>query len=144
MKSADTGKHSAAEQQAEQAGADETRSQAAQQAAAGPVEEAAANGRAKPGLPGWVMVRLNGCAALGAVDVLGGIEKVRDPREPELKPPPMRASAGDMMESVGSASDKTTAMAWTNLRPLSVNFMCLFPIPGRGKRPFKMGTIALK
>src|SRR5580704_17593303 len=81
-----------------------------------------------PGLPGWVMVRLNGCAVFGAVDVLGGIEKVRDPREPELKPPPTRASAGERAESVGSASDRTTAMAWTNLRPLKVKFMCLFPI----------------
>src|SRR6202030_2543151 len=89
-----------------------------------------------PGLPGWVTVRLNGCAAFGAVDVLGGIEKVRDPREPELKPPPTRASAGERAESVGSASVRATAMAWTNLRPLSVNFMSLFPIPGRGKRPF--------
>jgi hypothetical protein len=34
-----------------------------------------------------------GCAAPGAVVVLGGAEKVRDPREPELPPPPTRASA---------------------------------------------------
>src|SRR5262245_48861610 len=45
------------------------------------------------GLPGWVMVRLKGCAVLGAVDVDGGAEKVREPRDPELDPPPMRASA---------------------------------------------------
>ncbi len=37
-----------------------------------------------PELPGWLKVRLNGCAALGAVDVLGGAENVRVPRDPEL------------------------------------------------------------
>ena len=44
----------------------------------------AAAGAPIPGLPGWVMVRLNGCAVPGAVDVLGGAENVRAPREPEL------------------------------------------------------------
>ena len=44
------------------------------------------------------MVRLNGCAASGAVDVLGGAEKVRAPREPELPPPPIRASADEIAE----------------------------------------------
>jgi len=29
-------------------------------------------------------VRLNGCAAFGAVGVVGGAENVRAPREPEL------------------------------------------------------------
>jgi hypothetical protein len=38
-------------------------------------------------------VRWNGDAD-GAVDVDGGAVKVRLPRLPELKPPPMRASAG--------------------------------------------------
>src|SRR5262252_3428873 len=45
------------------------------------------------GLPGWVMVRLKGCAEPGAVVVDGGAEKVREPRDPELPPPPIRASA---------------------------------------------------
>jgi hypothetical protein len=31
----------------------------------------------------------------GIVDVDGGAENVRDPRLPELKPPPIRASAPD-------------------------------------------------
>ena len=44
-----------------------------------------AAGAPTPGLPGWLKVRLNGCAVLGAVDVLGGAEKVRDPRDPELR-----------------------------------------------------------
>ena len=60
-----------------------------------------------PGLPGWVMVRLNGCAAFGAVEVLGGAEKVRDPREPELPPPPIRASAAETASITGTASDRT-------------------------------------
>ena len=63
-----------------------------------------------PGLPGWPNVRLSGCAVPGAVDVLGGAENVRIPREPELKPPPTRASA-DGAASSGSANDKTTAIA---------------------------------
>jgi hypothetical protein len=48
----------------------------------------------------------------GAVDVLGGAENVRVPREPELKPPPTRASAGEAAEINGNASDRTTAIAW--------------------------------
>src|SRR5262249_60277302 len=50
-------------------------------------------GAPKFGLPGWVMVRLNGCAVFGAVDVLGGAENVRPPRDPELAPPPTRPPA---------------------------------------------------
>src|ERR1700676_3730829 len=67
----------------------------------------------KPGPLGWVKVRLNGCAVPGAVDVLGGAENVRAPREPELKPPPTRASADEMATTKGIASDKTTAIACT-------------------------------
>ena len=67
--------------------------------------------RRSPGLPGWVKVRLNGCAAPGAVDVLGGAEKVRAPRDPELTPPPTRASAGETADIKGNASDRTTAIA---------------------------------
>src|SRR5271169_5333549 len=58
-----------------------------------------------PGLDGWVMVLLNGCAVFGAVDVLGGAEKVRAPREPELTPPPILASADDAAAIRGNASD---------------------------------------
>ena len=49
----------------------------------------AAGAPAMPGLPGWLMVRLNGCAAPGAVEVDGGAEKLLEPREPELEPPPI-------------------------------------------------------
>jgi len=62
----------------------------------------------RPELPGSVKVRLNGCAALGAVDVLGGAENVRVPRDPELNPPPTRASADDTANIKGSANDRTT------------------------------------
>jgi hypothetical protein len=55
-----------------------------------------------------VKVRFNGCAALGAVDVLGGAEKVRVPLEPMLEPPPIRASADDTANIKGSANDRTT------------------------------------
>jgi hypothetical protein len=64
-----------------------------------------------PGLPGWVRVRLNGCAVPGAVEVLGGAEKVRAPRDPELRPPPTRASADETASIKGNANDKTTAIA---------------------------------
>jgi hypothetical protein len=79
-----------------------------------------------PGLPGWVKVRLNGCAEPGAVEVLGGAEKVRAPRDPELKPPPIRASAGGTVEIKGKASDRTTAIDWTTRRARWENLMC-FP-----------------
>jgi hypothetical protein len=94
----------------------------------------AAAGAPTPGLLGWVMVRLNGCAVLGAVEVLGGAENVRAPREPELPPPPIRASADEIASINGSANDKTTAMAWTMPRERCVNFMSVSSIPGRGKR----------
>jgi hypothetical protein len=65
----------------------------------------------REGLLGWLNVRLNGCAVPGAVEVLGGIEKVREPRDPDEKPPPTRASAGCIAESAGMASASATAMA---------------------------------
>ncbi len=83
---AEAGEQPAAEQHAEQAGAEEARGEAAEHAHAGPVEEAAlggapaAAGPAIPGLPGWVMVRFIGCAAPGAVVVLG--RRRKGPRSP--------------------------------------------------------------
>jgi hypothetical protein len=82
-----------------------------------------------------VKVRLKGCAVPGAVDVEGGAEKVREPREPELKPPPTRASAEDIARTVGSASARATAMAWTTPRIRNENFMSLVLIPGMGNAP---------
>jgi hypothetical protein len=77
-----------------------------------------------------VIVRLNGCAVLGAVDVLGGAEKVRPPREPELLPPPMRASAeDDTAIATGNASAKAIARACTRPRAVRVNFMANSSIP---------------
>jgi len=72
------------------------------------------------------MVRLNGCAVPGAVEVLGGAENVRAPREPELTPPPIRASATETASSNGNANDKTTAIACTMPRLRCVNFI-VFP-----------------
>jgi hypothetical protein len=72
------------------------------------------------------MVRCIGCAALGAVDVLGGAEKVRVPRDPELLPPPMRASADDTASINGSATDKTIAIARLKLRVACENLI-MFP-----------------
>src|ERR1700736_5579548 len=89
-------------------------------------------GAPRPGLPGWAKVRLNGCAVLGAVEVLGGAENVRAPREPELMPPPTRASADEIASINGSASDKTTAIALTMPRVRCVNFMSLFLSPRQG------------
>ena len=57
------------------------------------------------------MVRWNG-EADGAVDVDGGAEKLRLPRLPELKPPPIRASAG----AASKASVETTATIAINAR----------------------------
>ena len=109
---ADPAEHAATEQQTEQARTEEARGETAEHAAAGPVEQpAACCRRAVPALPGWPNVRLNGCAVPGAVDVLGGAEKVRAPREPELKPPPARASADAAASISGNANDKTTAIA---------------------------------
>jgi hypothetical protein len=55
-------------------------------------------------------VRCIGCAALGAVLVVGGAENVREPREPELEPPPTRASAIDEIATdTGRASAASTA-----------------------------------
>ena len=94
----------------------------------------AAAGAPTPGLPGWVMVRLSGCAVPGAVEVLGGAENVRPPREPELPPPPIRASADEIASINGNANDKTTAIAWTMPRVRCVNFMFVSSVPSRGKR----------
>jgi hypothetical protein len=72
------------------------------------------------------MVRLNGCAAFGAVEVVGGAENVRPPREPELEPPPTRASADDAITTSGTASDKMTASACTKPKARCLKFMAMF------------------
>jgi len=75
------------------------------------------------------MVRLKGCAAPGDVEVLGGAENVREPREPELTPPPIRASADEAAATSGKASDKTIANALTMPRMCCVRFMSIPSIP---------------
>jgi hypothetical protein len=86
---------------------------------------------------------LKGCAVPGAVDVLGGAENVRAPRDPELSPPPIRASADEIASIRGSASDKTTAIALTMPRARCVNVMCLFLSPRYGSAT-NMGRDAQK
>src|SRR5689334_277526 len=80
-----------------------------------------------PGLPGWVKVRLNGWAVVGAVVVEGGAEKVRAPREPEEDPPPTRASAELIASVAGSASDSTMATALMSPRTRKVGVISVFP-----------------
>src|SRR5580658_9768256 len=90
-------------------------------------------GAPSPGLAGSVMVRLNGCAVPGAVEVLGGAENVRAPREPELIPPPIRASADEIASVNGKPNDKTTAIARKRPRPRCVNFIAVSSGPRQGR-----------
>lgn len=69
----------------------------------------------------------------GAVEVDGGAEKVREPREPDERPPPTRASAEVIASAVGSASASTTAIAFTRLRLRNEKSMCVSQIPGMGR-----------
>src|SRR5258707_2209939 len=98
-------------------------------------------GEPNPGVPGWVKVRLNGWAVPGAVDVLGGAENVRAPREPELKPPPTRASADETATTNGNARDKTTATALTTPRARCVNFMSISLSPRQGEAPLRWAAL---
>src|SRR3974390_106723 len=97
-----------------------------------------------PGLPGWVKGRLKGCAVPGAVEVEGGGEKVRVPRDPELKPPPTRASADETVPASGTASARVTVIAWTIARARWVNFMLVSLISPAGGSAFNMGRTAQK
>jgi hypothetical protein len=88
------------------------------------------------------MVRLNGWAVFGAVEVEGGAENVRAPREPELTPPPTRASAAVAATTSGMASDKTTAKACMTPKTRGLEFMAMFlknrrsrGLDARGRRP---------
>jgi hypothetical protein len=87
------------------------------------------------------MVRLNGCAAPGAVDVLGGAENVRAPREPELMPPPIRASADETASINGNANDKATAIAWKMPQARCVNFMSISLSPRHGEAPLTWAAL---
>jgi hypothetical protein len=83
-------------------------------------------GAPTPGLPGCVTVRLKGCAVLGAVEVEGGAENVRAPREPELTPPPIRASADEAATTSGNVSARATATACTKPKTRGLKFMVMF------------------
>src|SRR5260370_8707959 len=52
-------------------------------------------------------------------------------------PPPTRASADEMANIKGSASDKTTAIALAMPRVRCVNFMSLFLSPRQGDAPLR-------
>jgi hypothetical protein len=54
---------------------------------------------------------------------------VREPREPDEKPPPIRASAEEMASMVGSASAMTTAIALTKPPICCENLMAFFLNP---------------
>src|SRR5437660_386237 len=91
--------------------------------------------------PGWVMVRFIGCAVPGAVVVEGGAEKVREPREPELEPPPTRASAAEIAITRGTANERTTAIAWKMPRVRWVKLICVSSVPVRGKAPLRWAEL---
>ena len=91
--------------------------------------------------PGWVMVRFIGCAVPGAVVVEGGAEKVREPREPELEPPPTRASAAEIAITRGTANERTTAIAWKMPRVRWVKLICVSSVPVRGKAPLRWADL---
>src|SRR6185437_1295234 len=92
------------------------------------------------GLEGWLKLRLNGCAAEGAVLVGGGAEKVREPREPDEKPPPTRASAEVIASVAGSASANAMAPALISPRIRKVKVMGVFPKTPQGGTAHKMGS----
>src|SRR5215471_20168559 len=78
---------------------------------------------------GCVVVRCIG-AADGIVEVGGGVEKVRVPRLPELRPPPMRASALDARKPIVAATTAKAVKARKterNMKPSSKR-----PCPGPG------------
>ena len=110
-----------AEQQAEQAGAQEPAREPAPKA--GSTEQAARRrrklGRGAPRL-GCVMVRCIGPAD-GMVEVDGVGANVREPRLPELKPPPMRASAPEPRKT----SVAMTIMAAVTTRKTARNIQVL-------------------
>jgi hypothetical protein len=74
--------------------------------------------------------------------VLGGAEKVRPPREPELEPPPTRASADEIATKlIGNATDKTTASARTVPRAYWVNLISVPSNPRQGDAPLRWAVL---
>jgi hypothetical protein len=61
--------------------------------------------------------------------VLGGAENVRDPLDPELMPPPTRASADEAAAIKGNANAKAIAIACTVPRVRCVKFMSISSNP---------------
>jgi hypothetical protein len=75
------------------------------------------------------MVRCIGCAAFGAVRVIGGGANVREPRDPELKPRPPRASALDTVTTNGTATAKAIAKTLSQARARCETIMNNPPSP---------------
>ena len=80
------------------------------------------------GRVGWDMVRSSGRAEFGAVEVGGGALKVREPRLPEPKPPPTRASA--TVAKTSAAAMATSATNGRIRRKLNIQ-----SLPGAQKGP---------
>ncbi|CEG07433.1 hypothetical protein BN961_00823 [Afipia felis] len=80
-----------------------------------------------------VMVRCIGWAAFGAVLVVGGGANVRLPREPELKPPPTRASTAVTVNVSGIATDRITTRVLSKARARCETIMNNPPSPPWGR-----------
>jgi hypothetical protein len=88
-----------------------------------------------------VIVRCIGCAAVGAVRVIGGAENVRLPREPMLKPRPPRASASELTISIGPATIRATARSLINAPARFVNAIINLSGPERTMREPPLTTL---
>ena len=93
-------------------------------------------------LPAFVLIFTLLSSWIGSGSLLGGAENVRPPREPELRPPPTRASADEAIDIRGNASDKTTAIVLTMPRARCVNFMSISSNPRQRGTALNMGTVA--
>ena len=82
-----------------------------------------------------------GCAAPGAVVVLGGAEKVRDPREPELPPPPTRASAAEIAIARGTAMRQDNGDSPNNSARALREIHVFFLNPRHGEAPLRWAAL---
>src|SRR5262249_19749825 len=71
----------------------------------------------------------------------GGAEKVRPPREPELNPPPTRASAEVTAITAGSANAITTATAFTSPCIRCEKVMLVPQNPRQGEAPLRWAEL---
>src|SRR5262249_118751 len=90
---------------------------------------AGAPGRAKVE-PGCAMLRSIGAVVLGAVRVEGGGLKVCEPRLPELRPPPTRASASTATTLSAATTDINMRSGRSRRRKLVI-LPSVDPVPSR-------------